>query len=87
LGASGPAILRMVLGQAMAPVLLGLCGGLAASLGAGRLMAGLLYGVTPNDAATIASVVLTLAAVAAIASLIPARRATQVEPVRALRYE
>ena len=87
LGASAPAILRMVLGQAMAPVLLGLCGGLAASLGAGRLMAGLLYGVTPNDAATIASVVFTLAAVAAIASLIPARRATQVEPVRALRYE
>jgi putative ABC transport system permease protein len=87
LGARDMDILKMVLRQGMAPVALGLCGGLAASLAVGRLLSGMLYGVMAVDAITISSVVLTLAAVAALASFIPARRATRVDPVTALRYE
>jgi predicted permease len=87
LGARTADILRMVLLQAMAPVAAGLFGGLVASLAAGRLLSGLLYGVRPADAATISGVVLTLAAVAVLASFLPARRATRVDPMTALRYE
>jgi putative ABC transport system permease protein len=87
LGAGNGQILQMVLRQAMTPVLVGLGGGLIASPAAGRLLAGLLYGVAPLDAVTIVAVVLTLAAVAAVAILIPAQRATRVEPIAALRYE
>ena len=87
LGARTADILRMILLQAMAPVAAGLFGGLLASLAAGRLLAGLLYGVRPVDAATISAVVVTLAAVAALASFLPARRATRVDPMTALRYE
>ena len=87
LGARGADILSMILRQAMTPVAVGLAGGLATSLAAGRLLAGLLFGVAPTDTVTMASVVLTLAAVAVLASLIPARRATRVDPLTALRYE
>jgi len=87
LGARGADLLRMILRQAMGPVAVGLCGGLAVSLAAGRLLAGLLYGVAPVDTVTMASVVLTLAAVAALASFIPAWRAARVDPLTALRYE
>jgi putative ABC transport system permease protein len=87
LGARGADIVTMILGQAMVPVALGLLGGLIASLVAGRLLAGLLYGVTPTDAATFASVMSTLASVAALASLIPARRAIRIDPATALRDE
>ncbi len=87
LGALRPDILKMILRQGMAPVAVGLCGGLVASLAAGRLLAGLLYGVRAVDGVTIIGVVLTLAAVAALASFIPARRATRIDPMTALRYE
>jgi putative ABC transport system permease protein len=87
LGAGGRDILVTIVRQAMAPVVLGLGAGLAASLAAGRLLAGLLYGVTAGDATTIASVMLTLIAAAAAASVIPAWRATRVDPLTALRYE
>jgi predicted permease len=87
LGARGADILKMIVGQAMAPVVMGICCGIVASLATGRLLAGLLYGVTPVDTATITIVVLTLASVAALASLIPARRATHVDPAAALRCD
>ena len=87
LGARTADILCMILFQAMAPVAAGLCGGLLASLAAGRLFSGLLYGVRPVDAATIGGVAVTLSAVAALASFLPARRATGVDPMTALRYE
>ena len=87
LGAGRADLLRMILRQALGPVAVGLCGGLAAALAAGRLLAGLLYGVTPLDGLTIFGVLSTLAAVATVAALIPARRATHVHPARALRYE
>jgi predicted permease len=87
LGARGADILKMVVLRAMAPVAFGLGGGLVASLGAGRLLSGMLYGVAAVDPITIASVVVTLGALAALASFLPARRATRVDPVTALRYE
>ncbi|HLY20209.1 MAG TPA: ABC transporter permease [Bryobacteraceae bacterium] len=87
LGARGPDILGIVVRQAMTPVSLGLAAGLAASLAAGRLLAGLLYGVAPTDPVSMAGVVLTLAVVAAVASAIPAWRATSIDPVTALRYD
>lgn len=87
LGAHRADILTMMLGRALAPVAVGLCGGLVAALVAGRLLAGLLYGVTPLDTVTISGVLLTLTAVATVAALIPARRATLVDPAIALRYE
>lgn len=87
LGARGADILLAIVRQAMAPVAVGLAAGLAASVAAGRLLADFLYGVTATDATTIISVVLTLGVVAAIASVIPAWRATRVDPMTALHYE
>ena len=87
LGARRGDILLTIVRQAMAPVGVGLMAGICAALAAGRLLAGLLYGVRPSDAMTMASVVATLAAAAAVASAIPAWRATRVDPVTALRYE
>jgi ABC-type antimicrobial peptide transport system permease subunit len=87
LGAHGANILTMILRQAMTPVAIGIGGGLAAFLAAGRLMAGLLYGVAPVDGPTIESVVLILATVATSASVVPAWRASRVDPMIALRYE
>jgi predicted permease len=87
IGACGPDILKMVLRQAMTPVAIGVSSGLVVSLVVGHLLAGLLYGVAPVDALTIASVVVILAAVASLASFIPARRASRVDPMIALRYD
>jgi predicted permease len=87
LGASQADVLKVVVAQGMFPVLVGLAIGLAAAFGLTRLMAGMLYGVRAGDPVTFIGVALLLAAVALIAILIPARRATSVAPVVALRYE
>jgi len=87
LGARGADILLKVLRQAMVPVAAGLAIGLAASFAAGRVLTGMLYGVTSRDGITMIAVLFTLGFVAAVASLIPAWRATRVDPVIALRYE
>jgi len=87
LGAGQADVLKVVIGQGMLPVLAGLAIGLAASFGLTRLMAGMLYGVRPGDPATSVGVALVLAAVALIATLVPARRAARVAPVVALRCE
>jgi len=86
-GASSGALLRLVLGQAATLVSVGICLGLVAALLLARSIASLLYGITPFDTATFASVSLVLAVVALLASYIPARRAASVDPMVALRYE
>ena len=87
LGARPGNLLRMVLGDGLRLVLLGLGIGLAGSLALTRLVSNLLYGVAPLDPfAFVASVVMVTAS-ALLASYIPARRATRVDPMVALRYE
>ena len=87
LGAGQADVLKVVVTQAMLPVLAGLAIGLAASFGLTRLMAGMLYGVNAGDPVTFIGVALVLAAVALVATLVPARRAIRIAPVVALRHE
>jgi putative ABC transport system permease protein len=80
-------VLKAVAAQAMLPVLGGLVLGLVASYGLTRLMTGMLYGVSAGDPVTLLGVALVPAGVALVATLVPARRATRVTPVVALRSE
>lgn len=87
LGASRSEILALMLRQGMTLVGIGLLGGLAAAVGLTRLMAGSLYGVQPSDPLTLLGVTVLLGGIALVACYIPARRATAVDPVVALRCE
>lgn len=87
LGSSRQEIVGLVLRQGMRLAAIGLAGGLVAALALTRLMAGLLYGVRPADPATLGCVALVLGGIALAACYIPARRATAVDPVVALRCE
>ncbi|MCA1575832.1 MAG: ABC transporter permease [Acidobacteria bacterium] len=87
LGATPRAILRMVLAQGLLTIAIGTAIGLAGSFALTRTMRSLLFEVSPNDPLTIAGVALLLVLIAALASYIPARRATRVDPTVALRYE
>ncbi len=87
LGAERADVLRMVLRQGLGLALLGVAIGLGASLALTWLIKTMLYGVTTTDPATFAVVTAILVTVALIACWIPARRATRVDPVIALRYE
>ena len=87
LGAQIADVLRLVVMEGMKPTLLGLAIGLAGALALGRVVSKLIYGVSAADPATFAAVSALLATVALAASIIPAYRATRVEPVKTLREE
>ncbi|HEX2268654.1 MAG TPA: ABC transporter permease [Pyrinomonadaceae bacterium] len=87
LGARAADVLRLVLKNGMTLVLSGIVIGIAGALALTRFLATLLFGVTPTDTLTFVVVSLVLIIVALIACLIPARRATKVNPLEALRYE
>jgi predicted permease len=87
LGAGRSDVLRLVMGEGLSVVGLGLLAGLALAFAATRLIGGFLYGVGANDPVTFAGVPLLLGAIAAAAGYLPARRATKVDPMVALRYE
>ena len=85
LGSSRGRILGLVARRALSPIAAGLAAGAVVSLALGRLIAGLLVGVAPHDPATLVAAIALLAASAAGASMVPALRATKIDPVRALR--
>ena len=87
MGAQQRDVLRLVVGQGIALVLVGAVAGMAGALGLTRYLQSLLYGVRPTDPATFVSVAFLLTLVSLAACYIPARRATKVDPMVALRYE
>jgi ABC-type antimicrobial peptide transport system permease subunit len=87
LGASHSDVLKMVLADGLKPILLGVAIGYAVALGLGRVVSSLIFGVRPTDPLTFATVASLLVAVGVLATIVPAYRATRVEPVRTLRDE
>jgi predicted permease len=87
LGASAPRVTRMVMRETMWVVSIGVAIGLGAALAGTRLIASMLFGLAATDAVTISVAVLTMISVAAVAGYLPARRASKVDPMVALRYE
>lgn len=87
LGAQTSDVVRLIVSEGMKPTAIGLLAGIAGALALGRVISSLLYGVRPSDFATFASVCFVLLSVALAASLVPAYRATRVEPVSTLREE
>ena len=87
LGARRSAVLALILRRGLGVALVGIVLGLGASLAVTRVLARMLFGVEPTDAATFAAVTIGFAAVALMASAVPALRATRVDPIQTLRTE
>ncbi len=87
LGADRARVVRMVLRESLAPVLAGLAVGLLIALAGSRLVRAMLFGLEPNDPATLAAAVVLLLVTAVLAAWLPSRRAARVEPMSALRCE
>jgi putative ABC transport system permease protein len=87
LGASPSDVLKMIVADGMKPILLGVGLGFLVALALGRVVSSLIYGVRPTDPLTFAAVASLLIAVGILATIVPAYRATRVEPVRILRDE
>ena len=87
LGAQRQTVLQMILREALVLVAIGVVVGVAAALGAGRAVASLLFGLQPTDAVTTATAVLLMVAVASLAGYLPARRASRLGPMQALRHD
>jgi ABC-type antimicrobial peptide transport system permease subunit len=87
LGAQTMDVLRLVMGQGMKPVIFGLIVGLAAAVGVGKLVAAQLYQTSPYNPVLLTTTAAVLAFAAVLACLFPARRASHLNPVEALRVE
>jgi predicted permease len=87
LGAQRAGVVRMVLGESIVMVTIGVVLGLAVALATGRFVAAVLFGLPPNDAWTVAAAIAMMGAVSCVAGYLPARRASRVDPMVALRYE
>ena len=87
LGAQAQQVLIQVFRQGLLPVAIGVIAGGGAALAAGRLLSGHLYGISPHDPVTFFSVIALLTIIAGAACWLPARRATRIDPIVALRYE
>lgn len=87
LGATRASLVWLVLREALVLVAIGFAVGIPLLFAAGRLVAGLLFGVSPTDPPTVAATTLLMLCVAALAAYIPARRAPRVDPTVALRQE
>jgi ABC-type antimicrobial peptide transport system permease subunit len=87
LGAEQRTVLRMVLRESLVLVAIGVVIGVAAAAGAGRLLSSLLFGIEPHDAFSSVAAVVVMVAVAALAGYLPARRASRVDPMLALRHD
>jgi ABC-type antimicrobial peptide transport system permease subunit len=87
LGAERGDVLQLVMRESMMLVVVGVLLGLAGAVAASRLIANLLFGLAPVDPATIGGAVVVMMLLSAVAGYLPARRASRVDPMVALRYE